>query len=293
MDTPLVSVIMNCYNSSEYLKEAIDSVVSQTYQHWEIIFWDNQSTDKSAEIFKGYADNRFRYFYAERHTPLSEGRNLAIARATGEYLAFLDCDDLWAPEKLEAQMAFFTKNPEVGIVYTPFEILLNSDSQEVAGYNAMFLRLRYEGHGPEDIYRRLLFKNYIIFSSVVLRKSVFDRTDGFSDDYRQNEDYEILLKCARLSLGACTAAHLVRYRLHASNNTLKNDERNFLETRSIYAGLPRDKYVTEAISRNEVRFGLYRLIYQKRIDGLKLFFQRHSLRMLYQILRQRYFEKGG
>ena len=92
---PLVSVIMNCYNSDTYLGEAIDSVISQTYKNWEIIFWDNQSTDKSAEIVKSYDDERIKYFYAPSFTSLYEARNYAIEKANGEYIAFLDCDDKW------------------------------------------------------------------------------------------------------------------------------------------------------------------------------------------------------
>ena len=80
---PLVSVIMNCYNGEKYIREAIDSVISQTYQNWEIIFWDNQSTDRSAEIVKGYNEPRIRYVYAQKHTLLYEARNYAIVESSG------------------------------------------------------------------------------------------------------------------------------------------------------------------------------------------------------------------
>ena len=80
---PLVSVIMNCYDGEKYLTEAIDSVLAQTYQNWEIVFWDNQSTDRSAEIIKSYTDPRVKYFYAPKHTWLYEERNYAIEKASG------------------------------------------------------------------------------------------------------------------------------------------------------------------------------------------------------------------
>jgi glycosyltransferase involved in cell wall biosynthesis len=104
INTPMVSIIMNCFNGEKYLKEAIESVLKQTYTNWELIFWDNQSTDNSASIFKSYNDLRFKYFFAERHTKLGEGRNLAIAQSTGDWIAFLDCDDLWVDSKLEKQI---------------------------------------------------------------------------------------------------------------------------------------------------------------------------------------------
>ena len=84
---PLVSIIMNCYNGESFLHESIKSVLSQTYENWELIFWDNRSNDKSAEIFKSYNDKRFKYYYTSKHTLLSEARNEAIKRASGEFIA--------------------------------------------------------------------------------------------------------------------------------------------------------------------------------------------------------------
>ena len=81
---PLISVIINCYNGEKYLREAIDSVINQTYQNWEIIFWDNQSTDSSKQIVTSYKDNRIHYFCAPTHTSLGEARNLAVEKANGE-----------------------------------------------------------------------------------------------------------------------------------------------------------------------------------------------------------------
>ena len=85
---PLVSVIMNCFNGELFLKESIQSVINQTYQNWELVFWDNRSKDKSAEIFKSYKDKRLKYFYAAEHTSLYEARNLAIKKSSGEFIAF-------------------------------------------------------------------------------------------------------------------------------------------------------------------------------------------------------------
>ena len=83
MHKPLISIVINCFNSDEYLKIAIDSAINQTYENWEIIFWDNQSTDESANIVKSYDDERINYFYAPVHTPLGEARNLENKKAKG------------------------------------------------------------------------------------------------------------------------------------------------------------------------------------------------------------------
>ena len=121
MNAPVVSVIMNCLNSSRDLREAMDSLMAQAYTDFEVIFWDNCSTDASPAIAQSYGD-RVRYFRGDSIVPLGEGRNLALAQARGRYLAFLDCDDVWKPAKLERQVALFEANPRVGLVCTDTEI---------------------------------------------------------------------------------------------------------------------------------------------------------------------------
>jgi Glycosyltransferases involved in cell wall biogenesis len=121
MNAPAVSVIMNCLNSSRDLREAMDSLMAQTFTDFEVVFWDNCSTDESPAIAQSYGE-KVRYFRGESIVPLGEGRNLALAQARGQYLAFLDCDDLWKPTKLEKQVALFEANPRVGLVSTDTEI---------------------------------------------------------------------------------------------------------------------------------------------------------------------------
>ena len=103
LEKPLVSILMNCFNGEKYLIEAIDSIYAQTYQNWEIVFWDNASTDNSASIVSSY-DDQIKYYLAPKTTPLGEARNFALEKASGEYIAFLDCDDIYLPDKLEQQV---------------------------------------------------------------------------------------------------------------------------------------------------------------------------------------------
>ena len=120
---------MNCYNGETFLHECIKSVLSQKYENWEIIFWDNQSEDKSAEIFKSYNDKRFKYFYANEHTTLYKARNLAIKKSKGNFIAFLDTDDLWDENKPELQMCYFN-NLEVGVVFSNCWIFKNNTKKK-------------------------------------------------------------------------------------------------------------------------------------------------------------------
>ncbi|MEP6593239.1 MAG: glycosyltransferase family 2 protein, partial [Acidobacteriota bacterium] len=98
-EPPLVSVIINCFNGERYLRQAMDSIAAQRHPQWEIVFWDNGSIDGSADIARSYG-SQVRYFRATETTPLGAARNLALQQARGDYVAFLDCDDVWMPETL-------------------------------------------------------------------------------------------------------------------------------------------------------------------------------------------------
>lgn len=107
----LVSVITPVYNKEKYIEATIQSVKSQTYENWELVIVDDCSTDQSAEIVKQYAknDERIRYYLNENNSGAAESRNRAIELSKGEYIAFLDSDDLWSPDKLEKQLEFMQK----------------------------------------------------------------------------------------------------------------------------------------------------------------------------------------
>ena len=112
----LVTIILNCYNGEKYLIEALKSIENQTYKNWELVFWDNLSTDKSKEILKSFKNKKFRYFKSKKHTSLYSARNLAIRKAKGEYISFLDCDDTWENNKLKKQIKLF-EDKKVAVVY--------------------------------------------------------------------------------------------------------------------------------------------------------------------------------
>ncbi len=118
---PRVSVVMNAHNSSEFLDEAIASVVSQTMPSWEIVLWDNASTDNSRDIAGSFNDARIRYFSIPDKVSLYESRMAAVGACRGDFICFLDCDDTWMPEKLERQLAVFS-DPACVISCTDFVI---------------------------------------------------------------------------------------------------------------------------------------------------------------------------
>ena len=116
-DKPLVSILMNCYNGEKYLYEAIDSIYSQTYSNWEIIFIDNCSTDTSSKIANSYEDGRLKYYKTQKNLPLGAARNWGIKFINGKFLAFLDTDDVWFSNKLEKQLKVIKE--DIAFVYGP------------------------------------------------------------------------------------------------------------------------------------------------------------------------------
>jgi glycosyltransferase involved in cell wall biosynthesis len=211
---PIVSVIMNCFNGERYLKQAIDSVLTQTQSNWEVIFWDNQSTDRSAEIFKTYTDPRLRYFYAPKHTWLYEARNCAIAQGRGEFYAFLDVDDWWLPDKLEKQLALFS-DPEVGIVCSNYWI----ENEKKAKRWVALTRNAPTGWVLDD-----LLKSYFVgLVTLVVRRSAMDSLDYPCDPrYHVMGDTDLVIRLAIKWKLDCVQQPLAIYRLHDSNETAKH-----------------------------------------------------------------------
>lgn len=106
----LVSIITPTYNCARFLKETIQSVLNQTYQNWEMLIVDDCSTDNSEEVIKSFNDYRIKYFCNEKNSGAAVSRNRALREAKGRWIAFLDSDDLWMPEKLEHQIRFMEEN---------------------------------------------------------------------------------------------------------------------------------------------------------------------------------------
>jgi glycosyltransferase involved in cell wall biosynthesis len=216
-DRPLVSVIMNCYNGEKYLAQAIDSVLAQTYNNWEIIFWDNQSTDTSADIFKSYSDPRLKYYYAPMHTLLYEARNYAIEKASGEFYAFLDVDDWWAPNKLELQLLEFA-DPEVGMVCSNYWV-------ESAAKKKRWLALRQSiptGWVLDDVLKHY----YVALVTLMVRRSAFE---SFNPRYHIIGDFDLVIRIAASWKLAAVQTPIAYYRTHADSETHKQPTRQINE----------------------------------------------------------------
>ena len=218
---PLVSIIMNCFNGEKYLNEALTSILNQNYNNWEVIFWDNQSNDSSAKIFNSYKDKRFKYFYAKKHTSLYQARNLAIEKSKGDFIAFLDTDDLWEKNKLELQISYFS-NLEVGVVYSNFW-MLKKDANKKKLYSKKSL--------PSGKIYNELINNYNvgILTTVIRKKFYLKLKKSFDERFSIIGDFDLFLRLSKICLFEGIQEPLAFYRLHGHNLSNINKEKEIEE----------------------------------------------------------------
>jgi glycosyltransferase involved in cell wall biosynthesis len=222
---PLVSILMNCYNGEKYLRESIESVLAQSYQNWELIFWDNQSTDHSATIFKSFDDKRLKYFYATKHTLLYEARNYASEKSSGNFIAFLDVDDYWETNKLDEQMKVFTKDKNVAMVYSNYYF-----KNEIKHTN----KILYKNKLPEGlILDKLLRKHIVGLLTMIINRNFLSKGEALFDSRLHNiGDFDIAVRISSKNKVACVQQPLATYRWHGNNETISTMDRQINELES-------------------------------------------------------------
>jgi len=218
---PLVSVIMNCHNSQTYLRAAIESVYRQTYDNWEIVFWDNASTDNSAQIANSY-DQRLRYFYGDRKVNLYAARNYALKKAAGEFIAFLDCDDEWQPQKLTCQIPLF-EDPEVGVVFSDAIYFDN------AGNSKQLYKTRPFVTGW--CFRQLMQDYFLCLQTIVIRKAVFETLEEWFDPrFNIAGDTDLVRRTSARWKLDMVKEPLALYRIHNESLGFKSQDMLIFET---------------------------------------------------------------
>ncbi len=228
MSEPLVSIIMNCYNGSKYLNEALQSIINQTYKNWELIFWDNLSNDNSKEIFKKYNDKRFKYFLADKHTVLYEARNLAVKKVKGEFIAFLDTDDVWLKEKLEEQIKLFS-NKKIGLVYGNY---WRFNSKHLFKKKKLARNLEL----PNGKITNILLQRYFIgMLTVVIRKEYINAKDKIFDaKFDMLADMDFVLRFSKKWEFDCVQKPVAVSRQHQNQLQNKNLKKQAVQMEEWY-----------------------------------------------------------
>jgi len=204
---------MNCLNGVRYLRDALDSVFSQTYVNWEIVFWDNCSSDDSSAIAQSYGE-KVRCFRSDFTTGLGVARNRALSECRGKYVAFLDVDDLWLPQKLEQQVALFEANHNLGLVYCD---TLYFDE------NGDRYRL-FETVNPKRgaVFGYLLCRNFMATVAMMYRKKALEALPYiFDDKLTLAMDYDLSLRVAYYNELDYIEEPLCKWRIHPGNDSTK------------------------------------------------------------------------
>lgn len=186
---PEVSIIVAAYNGERFIKEALESLLAQTFDNFEIVVVDDGSTDSTAEIVKSFEDERVKYFHKENSGNQAIPRNFGIKKTEGKYIAFCDQDDLWYPTKLEKQMERNQK--DAGIFITSADII-NENGKKIGE------RLVPKGYlSPEESFEMLLNENFITACSAIILKKVIEEVGFLNEKLSGNDDYDLEIRVAK------------------------------------------------------------------------------------------------
>ncbi len=214
---PMVSVVIPAYNRAHCIRRALDSVISQTYGSFEIIVVDDGSIDNTKEVvgayIDGHPDRKIKYCYQDNAGPAA-ARNNGMRECGGEYIAFLDSDDIWMPSKLEEQVSSFNADRDISLVFTDMSLTTDDKLQHESS-------LRYYGcHDAifeKDMYLALSRKLFIFPTTVMMRSCIIANIGFFNEKYRVGEDWEYWLRIAKKCKVAFIDKALAVRRMHDSN----------------------------------------------------------------------------
>ncbi|HMO50415.1 MAG TPA: glycosyltransferase [Kiritimatiellia bacterium] len=254
MSNPKVSICIGTYNREKYVRECLDSALRQTYPNIEVVVVDDASTDRTVEILREYGD-RITLILRDTNSGICPiTRNQAIQASTGTYVALLDSDDAWYPEKIERQVAFLEAHPDIPLCHTACRVIDDASRE---------LEVRHEGRIPPTgaYFRPLLDHCWITISSVMMRRTHYDTIGPFNhrDPYGYlGEDHEFFLRtAARYSIGFLPEV-LGKYRKSAAGITAGNWKAKpepvplfqaFLRDVALWKGIVPKSEMVEAIVR--------------------------------------------
>ena len=203
---PLVSIVMPAYNAAAFISDAISSVLAQTYEEFELVVVNDGSTDATADAVASFSDGRIRLFTLAKNSGLAAARNEGILRASGDFVAWLDADDLSHPHRLRHQVAYMTRHRNVGICGTWV--------RAIGGVRTTVWRYP---RNPRYIYSQMLFDDPLATSSVMMRREALDGLDHwFASEFSYAEDYDLWERVAGVWDVVNLPRVLATYRVHDS-----------------------------------------------------------------------------
>lgn len=227
METPLVTVLMSVFNGEKYLREAIESVLNQTYKNIEFLIINDASTDNSVAIIQSYRDERIHFFSNEVNLKLTASLNKGIDLSHGKYIARMDADDVSFPERIEKQVAFMEQHPEVGLCGT-FVQNIGINDDYVPPYKTTHDEIKF----------KLFFETHFPHPAAMLRKSMLDKYKLKYDTINKvAQDYELWNKIVNYCEVAILPEPLVKKRTHPEMTSIKATQEQLQVVKNIHREL--------------------------------------------------------
>ncbi len=217
IESPSVTVLMSVYNNEDYVAEAVESILTQTYCDFEFLIVNDASNDRTVEILQSYDDDRIRLIHNRNNMGLTASLNIGLLESSGKYIARIDADDIATVNRLEEQILYLEANPGIGVLGAWFRII----PDDIVGKHPCV---------HEDIYAKLFFSNALCHSTVVLRKSVLDNYHiSYNELFTKSQDYELWSRMIELTDIANMPKVLVYYRTHKGQISMTSltDQINF------------------------------------------------------------------
>ncbi len=240
---PLISIIMSCYNGEKFIHRSVSSVIRQTYQNWELIFWDNNSNDNSAKVIKKFSDIRIKYYKSNETTLLSISRSNAIKQAKGEIISFLDVDDIWLKKKLEILVKKFENNPEACLYFSNY--LINSEVTK----KITRIRNNFNVNEKTSLIDHI-FLNYIkntgliAFVTVAIKKRYLNKLEYiFDENLHIAADFELILRLSKNFGFVFDKRQTSIYSRHEQNETLNSTKQQMDELNYCYKKFKKENFV--------------------------------------------------
>lgn len=235
---------MALYNAEQFIGEALDSIMCQTYANWELIIVDDCSTDKSLEIIKKYSDDRIILLQNKINSGPAISRNKALNAAKGEYVAVLDADDIMFPNRLEIQVNYLIKHTQIDILGTSALMIDECGNKLTVSKYYM---------SPEEIKTTILFRCPLIHSSVMMRKAFLVNNDlSYNENFPCNQDYELWSRVVFLGNIRIIPDVLVKYRISPNQISQKKRQKQLDLALSLRKSYLKKQGLTLSINEIEI-----------------------------------------
>jgi glycosyltransferase involved in cell wall biosynthesis len=208
-----ISIVIPAYNAEHTILKTVESVQRQTFSDFDLIVINDGSTDRTLELLQSIQDDRMKIFSYE-NGGLPVARNRGISHATGEFISFIDADDIWTPDKLELQLAALHKHPEAGVAYSWTAYFLDGQEESLFPYNPVF----FEG----NVYDKLLINNFVASgSNILVRRKAIESVGEFEPTLKSCEDWDFYIRLAAKWHFVVVPKHQILYRQSSSAMTSK------------------------------------------------------------------------